>query len=147
MEKQYQDIFKTSYAEVVTGSQQAHELFSGVLKDIDITTPFSNTVLSQSLRMVARTIHGRDQLGMKRQTFYVSLDGWDNHGELLNNHAALLAQLSLASTGVSGSLGGNRSRKLCDDLYSFLTLDGHLHPMVMDLIMPGVATYWSWVTK
>jgi len=35
--------------------------------------------LAVQLRMVARMISGREQLGMKRQIFFVGLGGWDTH--------------------------------------------------------------------
>lgn len=94
MEKQYQDIFKQSYADVVIGSQNAHELFSGAISQSTLNTTFSDTALSDSLRMVARTIAVRESLGMKRQTFYVQLDGWDHHDDLIYYHERLLQELS-----------------------------------------------------
>jgi len=43
--------------------------------------------------MVATSIAARQTLGMKRQIFFVELGGFDNHDELLNNHAQLLSVL------------------------------------------------------
>ena len=90
MEKQYQDIFKKTYAEVVQASQNTHELFSAAVGDSNLVTTFSGTDLSQSLNMVARTMKVRDELGVSRQTFFVRFDGWDHHDELLNNQANML---------------------------------------------------------
>jgi len=39
----------------------------------------SSNALDAQLRMVARMISGREQLGMKRQIFFVGLGGWDTH--------------------------------------------------------------------
>ena len=96
MEKQYQDIFKQTYAEVVHGSQNTHELFSAAVGNADLNTTFSNTDLSQRLKMVARTIKVRQALGAKRQTFFVRFDGWDHHDELLNNQNQMLGIVSKA---------------------------------------------------
>lgn len=96
MEQQYQDIFKKTYADIVVASQNAHELFSGSLADSVITSPFSESTLSQSLKMVARTIKVRESLGMKRQCFFIQHDGWDHHRDLINGHAYLLNELSTA---------------------------------------------------
>lgn len=93
MEKQYQDIFKKTYAETVTASQNTHELFSLAVGESSLNTAFSQTELSQRLQMVARTINARESLGVSRQTFFIRLDGFDNHDELLNNHAALMSML------------------------------------------------------
>lgn len=98
MEKQYQDIFKQTYAGVIQASQNTHELFSAAVGNSTLNTSFSTNQLSQSLKMVARTMKVREQLGVKRQTFFVRLDGWDNHDELLNNHAELL---TIVSKGMS----------------------------------------------
>ena len=96
MEKQYQDIFKRSYADVVRASQNAHELFSGAVSNSIIQTDFSDSNLSQSLKMIARTIKVRESLGMKRQCFFVRVEGWDHHRDLLDNHKDLLRELSIS---------------------------------------------------
>jgi uncharacterized protein (DUF1501 family) len=46
--------------------------------------------------MIARTISVQQALGMKRQTFFVDLGGWDHHDELLQNQADLLPALTNA---------------------------------------------------
>jgi uncharacterized protein (DUF1501 family) len=96
MEQQYQDIFKSTYADIVTASQNTHELFSQAISDTAISSSFSNTDLAQRLKMVARTIQSRQRLGLKRQTFFVRFDGWDHHDELLSNHNQMLGILSEA---------------------------------------------------
>lgn len=98
MEKQYQDIFRRTYAETVKASQNTHELFSAAVKDSTLNTAFSGNELSQRLQMVARTINVRQQLGVSRQTFFIRLDGFDNHDELLNNHGQLM---SMVNAGMS----------------------------------------------
>ena len=105
MEKQYQDIFKKTYAETVKASQNTHELFSAAIGNSTLTTTFSNTQLSQSLKMVARTMKVREQLGVSRQTFFIRFDGWDHHDELLNNHNAMLSVVSKAMNEFQTALG------------------------------------------
>ena len=96
MEKQYQDIFKQTYAGVIQGSQNTHELFSAAVGNSTLSTAFSNSDLSQRLKMVARTMKVRDELGVSRQTFFVRFDGWDHHDELLNNQNNMLGIVSKA---------------------------------------------------
>ena len=96
MEKQYQDIFKKTYAETVKASQNTHELFSTAVGNSNIQTPFSSSDLSQRLRMIARTMKVRKELGVKRQTFFVRFDGWDHHDEVLNIQSTMLGVLSKA---------------------------------------------------
>ncbi len=104
MEKQYQDIFKQTYAEIIQASQNTHELFSAAVGNSNLTTVFSNSDLSQRLKMVARTMKVRQQLGAKRQTFFVRFDGWDHHDELLNNHNAMLGVVSKAMSEFQNAL-------------------------------------------
>lgn len=94
MEQQYQDIFKKTYAETIQASQNTHALFSQAIAGSSLQTTFSASDFSQRLRMVARTMQVRQQLGVRRQTFFVRFDGWDHHDELLNNHSQMLGILS-----------------------------------------------------
>lgn len=54
-----------------------------------------NRVAAQ-LRMILRMIHARNALGMKRQIFFAALGGFDTHDAQLDDHAALLGELSTA---------------------------------------------------
>lgn len=54
-----------------------------------------NRVASQ-LRMILRMIHARQGLKMKRQIFFAALGGFDTHDAQLDDHAALLLELSTA---------------------------------------------------
>ena len=58
-------------------------------------TPFPTSSLGRQLAMVARLITaGRNQLGVKRQVFFVSTGGFDNHDSLATVHPGLIANLS-----------------------------------------------------
>jgi uncharacterized protein (DUF1501 family) len=62
------------------------------------TLPFStafdtSSSLARQLQIVARLIAARDQLGAKRQVFFVSLGGFDNHDFLTAQHPGLLTQV------------------------------------------------------
>lgn len=105
MAQQYQDVFKQTYAGVIGASQNTHELFSSAVGGSNLSTTFSNNTLSQSLQMIARTIKVRQELGVKRQTFFVRFDGWDHHDEVLNNQSAMLGILSKALGEFQTALG------------------------------------------
>jgi uncharacterized protein (DUF1501 family) len=95
LNQQYQDVFKKSYAGIVKNSIQNNEFFNSAIGDTSpFTTSFSDNYISESLHMIARTIAAQETLGMERQTFFLSIGGFDNHDELLNNQAALLSQIS-----------------------------------------------------
>ena len=96
LEKQYTDIFTQTYADVVKNAQGSHELFSSAVANVGLSTPFSNSYLSQSLQMVARTIAARETLNVNRQTFFITFGGWDHHDEVLNNQARMLTVVSKA---------------------------------------------------
>jgi uncharacterized protein (DUF1501 family) len=97
LDHEYQDIFKKTYVDVIRKSRDGHLLFDGALEKVgDLTTSFSDNYISQSFNMIARTIAARQDLGMKRQIFFVDFGGWDHHDELLNNQFGMLAVLSAA---------------------------------------------------
>lgn len=58
------------------------------------TTFPANSWLGDNLRMVARTIAAHQLLGVRRQTFFVSVGGWDHHDEVLDNQEVMLAEVS-----------------------------------------------------
>ena len=60
-----------------------------------IATAFGSlaTGLANQLKQVARLIEARAALGARRQFFFVSMGGFDNHTALLANQATLYAQL------------------------------------------------------
>ncbi len=61
----------------------------------EITTVFPEEgSFGKQLSTVAKMISIRENLGMKRQIFFVGIGGWDTHGNQLNDHAERLATLS-----------------------------------------------------
>jgi uncharacterized protein (DUF1501 family) len=59
-----------------------------------LQTVFPSGTLGDQLRMVARLVAARSLLGMHRQIFFVSLGGFDTHGDQLGAQQNLLAQTS-----------------------------------------------------
>jgi uncharacterized protein (DUF1501 family) len=59
--------------------------------------PAQNSLADQ-LKLVARLIAARDELGTKRQVFFVSMGGFDLHDNLITNQATLMGRLSSALT-------------------------------------------------
>lgn len=52
-----------------------------------------NSGIAQQLRQVARLIDGRAATGVKRQVFFVSMGGYDTHGNTVNAQTTLFRQL------------------------------------------------------
>ena len=67
---------------------------SSLAAAVPLTTVFPATELGNQLRMVARMLSARGTLGARRQVFFVSLGGFDNHDNLLADHPALLTQVA-----------------------------------------------------
>lgn len=62
-----------------------------------LTTVFpANNNLAKQLNMVAKVIAARNILNVRRQVFFVTLDGFDTHGDQLAGHPGLLQRLSQA---------------------------------------------------
>jgi uncharacterized protein (DUF1501 family) len=57
-------------------------------------TVFPTTGLGRQLQMVTRIIAARSALSVRRQVFFVSIGGFDNHDSLLANHPGLLTQVA-----------------------------------------------------
>ncbi len=84
------------YAKVVAQSiQNEQTLRTALASAAPLATPFdpANSLAAQ-LKMVARMIACREQLGVKRQVFMVTLGGFDTHDFLLANHPGLMAKVS-----------------------------------------------------
>lgn len=95
---------KTQYANLLTqafanSKRNAVEAYNSFASATDVTLPPGATFpednrLSGPFRMIAKTIAGRNALGVTRQTFFVSFDGWDHHDEVLVNQSTMLPQVS-----------------------------------------------------
>ena len=100
IEQHYANLMHESFAKLTKGSLDLQEFFQTQFSDFNesrITTPFpSNNYLATTLRSVAKTIALRPELGLKRQTIFISLGGWDHHGELLNTQAGMLSGVDAA---------------------------------------------------
>lgn len=104
----YANLIQESFAKLTKTSLDLQEYFQTLYNGFDenrITTPFpANNYLARQLRAVAKTIALRPELGLRRQTIFVSFGGWDHHGELLNTQAGMLAALDGALTAFQKSI-------------------------------------------
>jgi len=95
----HNNLFEQAYSDTVTRSIAANELLTSALAGVaDPQTPFPNPVtsLGNQLKMVAKLIAARTNLGMRRQIFFCSVGGYDTHGDQLVGQANLLTELSQA---------------------------------------------------
>jgi uncharacterized protein (DUF1501 family) len=92
------NIFELEHARVVERSIRADVTLQAALGNATpLSTVFPDGSLAGQLRMVARMIAAREQLGVKRQVFFVGVGGFDLHDNLLAQHPVLLA-------GVGGAM-------------------------------------------
>ncbi len=106
VDARYKNLLEQAFADRMAGGIRNHEVFSAAISQAPaLQTPFSAAPLSQSLRMIARTMSVRQQLDMRRQTFFVLVGGWDHHDEVLATQAPMLGGVSLALTEFDAALG------------------------------------------
>jgi uncharacterized protein (DUF1501 family) len=92
-------VLENEYAVVTRRSIAMEGVVNGALAAVTPTTTFpAGNPLANQLRIVARLIGARVALNVRRQVFFVSLGGFDNHNLLMQDHPALMAR-------VNGALG------------------------------------------
>jgi uncharacterized protein (DUF1501 family) len=93
-------LLERDYTALTRRSIAARAQLGAALGGAPITTPLpADNALAAQLRMVARTIAARDAIGVKRQVFFVSAAGFDNHAFLNASHPPLLKMLADALDG------------------------------------------------
>jgi uncharacterized protein (DUF1501 family) len=90
-----QNIFRREYANRLKRAVDAQAVFVEAIQTAPaLTTSFSDNNFSASLRQIARTIGSSQALDAHRQTFFITVGGWDHHDEVLENQAAMLPMIS-----------------------------------------------------
>ena len=93
----YANVFERTWVDIISRSIQNQAAMQAALAGASITTAFPDSGLGDSLQLVARLIAARGALGVKRQTFFVSIGGFDTHGdEQLGRQNELLGEVSAA---------------------------------------------------
>jgi len=91
MALEYQNIFQKSFAKSKKDATAAYDAFTAATT---VTLPASvswpSSRLADQLKMVAKTIAGRANLGQRRNTFFINYGGFDHHSGLIANQAAML---------------------------------------------------------
>ncbi|HEX9940835.1 MAG TPA: DUF1501 domain-containing protein [Thermoanaerobaculia bacterium] len=98
--RSYGNLFERGYRGIFQRALDNQELLSGALAGApQLTTAFPDTDLGLQLKMIAQLISVREALGLRRQVFFCSGQGYDTHGSQIGasaldgTHADLLAEL------------------------------------------------------
>lgn len=94
LDLEYENLLQKMLVKRKRDAIELNEVFSDALEAVpDDGTQFGEGSLRDQLKMVYRVIKARKELGVRRQTFFVMLGGWDLHSDLLIPQESLLAQL------------------------------------------------------
>jgi len=105
LEAEYQDLFEQTYVNTLKGSAEGTVQFQEAIENVpEFATEFSETRLSDQMKMVAKVIASREELGFTRQTFFVLFGGWDHHDGVLEKQEEQLPVLSAALGEFMGAL-------------------------------------------
>lgn len=89
---------ENEYNAVTKRALDAEAAITTALAAAEPATVFPSDSLGQQLKMVARLINGRANLGARRQVFFVSMGGFDLHDNLIRDHGGLLGRVSAGMT-------------------------------------------------
>ncbi|ALM86320.1 DUF1501 domain-containing protein [Bordetella sp. N] len=98
-------LFERQHAATVARSISADARLRTALARTTVAGAFA-TPLAAQLKIVARMIAARDTLGMRRQVFFVTQNGYDNHDGLNDIHPGLLRELGGAMAEFQQALDG-----------------------------------------
>jgi uncharacterized protein (DUF1501 family) len=92
-------VFENEYAVVTQRSIDMEGVVNGALAGIADPGGFpAGNPLASQLKIVARLIAARSTLNVRRQVFFVSIGGFDNHNLLMQDHPNLMTRLNGAMT-------------------------------------------------
>jgi uncharacterized protein (DUF1501 family) len=90
-------VLEKEHAIVTRRSMDMEGVVNGALVGVNPATAFTaGNPLSAQMKIVARLIGARAALGVRRQVFFVSLGGFDNHNLLMQDHPNLLLRVNQA---------------------------------------------------
>lgn len=88
-------LLESECAAVTRRSIELEGTVNAALGGVTLATVFpASYQLGRQMRIVARLIGANATFGVKRQVFFVSLGGFDNHNTLIEDHQRLMTQLN-----------------------------------------------------
>lgn len=94
----YADPLTRTYAATMNHAVDYYTSITAALADAPpIATPFPDgNALADALKMIAQVISVREQLGVHRQIFFVTMGGFDTHDDQISDQPGLFSTLSQA---------------------------------------------------
>ena len=96
------NVFENEFTRVTQRSIVMEGIVNSAIAPVALATSFDTDSkpnnLADQLAIVAKLIAARNTLGSKRQVFFVSMGGFDNHDGLMQNHPGLMAAFNEAIT-------------------------------------------------
>jgi uncharacterized protein (DUF1501 family) len=86
----------------------------------ELTTKFPENDMGRQAKMVAHMIRIRQQLGQRRQIFFIATGGWDVHDDLPDTHSKLLGDMD---SGLSALYAATVEMGLADTVTTFTASD------------------------
>ncbi len=91
------DPFDQTWLNMMGRSIDNQRVLTGALNSASLATVFPDSGLGRQLRMAARLIAARGQMGLPRQCFFCSIGGFDTHGDdQLQRQNELLGEIATA---------------------------------------------------
>jgi uncharacterized protein (DUF1501 family) len=91
------NLFEQAWIGAINRSIDNQKNVSAAIQGAQFANAFPGSGIGNQLKMAARLINARQALGVKRQTLFVSIGGFDTHGEdQLNRQNQLFGEISAA---------------------------------------------------
>jgi uncharacterized protein (DUF1501 family) len=114
-------LFQSEFGRIQRRAMDTAATVDAALQDqTPLTTDFPDDWLGRSLRMTARMIQARGELGVSRQVFFIVAPGWDTHSDQLTAHPTLLSGLS---AGLSAFYQATEELGMADKVTTFTASD------------------------
>ena len=99
------NVFENDFVDVMKSSLDSNETMNSLLEAPgDPITVFPSTKLGSELQMISKVLARRNQIGAKRQIFFVPVDGFDTHSQQPEKLARRQNELSVALSAFYSSL-------------------------------------------
>jgi uncharacterized protein (DUF1501 family) len=102
-----EQLFRSEYALRLQRAIESQVVFVDALESSpEIPFSFSAAPFSSALRQIARVINARSALGATRQTFFVTVGGWDHHDDVIDNQAVMLPEIDTGLVEFQAAMDG-----------------------------------------